>query len=177
MHDIDTVCDSPPAESTEDLFLAMIHKHSDRASKPKSHHGDVRSVMSQSVKPASIKPAIKAAKAQVQDHKILINRHMYIRQGQVYDIQYTVSQASTNKNSGALIDRGANRGIAGNDTRVIERHPHWTVDIRGIDNHELTAIPIITAGAVAKTQRGKVVIIMHQYVYHPQQGRYIHSSC
>ena len=174
MHDVDDVCDTPPADLTDDLLLAMIHKHSNRA-KPKSHHGDVRSVMSQSVKPAP-KPAIKAAKAQVQDDEILFNGHKYVRQVQVHDIQYNVSQAS-HKNSGSLIDRGANGGIAGNDTRVIERHPHRTVDIRGIDNHELTAIPIITAGAVAKTQRGEVVIIMHQYAYHPQQGRSIHSSC
>ena len=168
MHDIDTVCESPPAELTEDLLLAMIHKDSDHASKPKSHHGDVtRSIMSQPVKPA-IKPAIKPAKAQVQDNEMLINGHTYVRQGQVHDIQYNVSQAS-HKNSGSLIDRGANGGIAGNDTRVIERHPHRMEDIHGIDDHELTAIPIITAGAAAKTQRGKVVIIMHQYAYHPQQ--------
>ena len=33
-HDIATLCDSPPAELTEDLLLAMITKHSNRASKP-----------------------------------------------------------------------------------------------------------------------------------------------
>jgi hypothetical protein len=62
-----------------------------------------------------------------------------------------VSQASCKKKS-SLIDCGANGGIAGIDTRVIERHPHQTVDIRGIDNHEITSIPIVTAGAVAQSQ-------------------------
>jgi hypothetical protein len=40
-----------------------------------------------------------------------------------------------------------------------------------------TSIPIVTAGAVARSQRGDVILIMHQYAYHPQQGRSIHSSC
>jgi hypothetical protein len=38
-------------------------------------------------------------------------------------------QASSKKKS-TLIDQGANGGIAGIDTRVIERHSHQTVDIR-----------------------------------------------
>ena len=85
LHDMATVCDLPPAELTKDIFLAVITKqHSNRASKPtKSPHGDVRFVMSQPVK-----SAIKAANAQVRDDKIEINRHMYVRQGQVHDIQY-----------------------------------------------------------------------------------------
>jgi|JI9StandDraft_2_1071091.scaffolds.fasta_scaffold69419_4 hypothetical protein len=38
---------------------------------------------------------------------------------------------------GAFIDRGANGGILGNDTRVILQHMQ-TVDVTGIDIHELT---------------------------------------
>ncbi len=78
----------------------------------------------------------------------------------------------------ALIDQGDNGGITGIDTRVIEYHPCRTVDICGMDNHEITSIPIgATAGAVARSQWGGVILIMHQYPYHPQQGRSIHSSC
>ena len=55
----------------------------------------------------------------------------------------------------ALIDQGANGGITGIDTRVIEYHPCRTVDICGMDNHEITFIPIgATAGAVARSQWG-----------------------
>jgi hypothetical protein len=75
-----------------------------------------------------------------------------------HDIKYSVSLASCKKKS-SLIDRSANGGIAGADTRVIERHPHGTVDIRGIDNHEITSIPIVTAGAVPRSQRGDVILI------------------
>jgi hypothetical protein len=100
----------------------------------------------------------------------------YVQQVQSHDIQYSVSQASRRKKS-YVIDRGANGGIAGIDTRVIERHPHRTVDIHGIDNQEITSIPIVTAGAVVRSQRGDIILIMHQYTYHPQQGRSINSSC
>jgi hypothetical protein len=59
----------------------------------------------------------------------------------------------------------------------IERHPHQTVDVRGFDNHEITSIHIVTAGAVARSQRGDVILVVHQYAYHLQQGMLIHSSC
>jgi hypothetical protein len=90
---------------------------------------------------------------------------------------YSLVQASRRKKS-SLINQGANGGIAGIDTRVIERHSHRIVDIPGINNHEIaTSIPIVTAGAVARSQPGDVILIMHHYTYHPQQGRLIHSPC
>ena len=49
------------------------------------------------------------------------------------------------------MDRGANGGIAGDDVRIIEKSDR-TVDVRGIDNHQITNIPIVTAGGVIKTQ-------------------------
>jgi hypothetical protein len=65
-----------------------------------------------------------------------------------------VVQASCRK-KGSLINQGVNGGIAGIETRVIERHSHRTVDICGINNHEITTfIPTVTAGAVARSQQG-----------------------
>ena len=88
---------------------------------------------------------------------------------------YSSVQVSCRKKS-SLIGQGANGDITGIDTRVIERHSHRTVDICGIDNHEITtSIPIVTAGAVARSQPGDVILLMRQYAYHPQQGRLIHS--
>ena len=66
----------------------------------------------------------------------------------------------------ALVDRGANGGVAGNDVRVIFKSPTRTVNIRGIDNHQIDSVPIVTAGAVATSQHGCVIILMHQYAYH-----------
>jgi hypothetical protein len=133
----------------------------------------------------SVRRTLKAQKACYQDVHDVLNLSyvpstaediVLFKEKQKY--MYSV-QASRRKKS-SLINRGANGvGIAGIDTRVIlERHPHQTVDIRGIDNHEITSsIPIVTAGALARSQWGDVILIMHQYAYHPQQGRSIHSSC
>jgi hypothetical protein len=71
------------------------------------------------------------------------------------------------------MDRGANGGIAGGDVTVIS-HTGRHVDIRGIDDHQIVDIPIVTAGAVMDSQRGPVIGIMHQYAY-TRSGKTIHS--
>ncbi len=48
------------------------------------------------------------------------------------------------------------------------------VDVRGIDNHRNTNIPIVKAGGVVKTQHGPAIAIPHQYAY-TGQGKTIHS--
>ena len=76
-----------------------------------------------------------------------------------------VYNASASKTSGAhqlsLVDRGANGGLAGGDVRVIFK-TNRAVDIRGIDNHQLTNIDIGTVGGVVDTHKGPVLAIMHQ---------------
>ena len=93
-----------------------------------------------------------------------------------YANQHILYSASSHRQgrTGALIDRGANGGIAGEDVRVINRTGRQ-VDVQGIDNHQIVNIPIVTAGAVIKTQRGEVIAIMHQYAY-TGKGKTIHSS-
>jgi hypothetical protein len=140
-------------DTTSSEILAMVT----RQSKP-IHPADVRKVLSQK-----------------KADEITVNGRKY-RSTNVHHITYDVLAAFRTEKQGALIDQGANGGIAGADTRVIARHPHRYVDIRGIDNHEITSIPIVTAGAVARTQHGDVIIVMHQYAYHPLQGKTIHSS-
>jgi hypothetical protein len=74
----------------------------------------------------------------------------------------------------ALIDCGANSGVAGSDTRLIDKSLR-SVHIQGIDNHMIKDVPIGTVGAVVNTQRGEVIAIMHQYAYTGKGGT-IHSS-
>lgn len=62
----------------------------------------------------------------------------------------------------SLVDRGANGGEAGNDVHVIFKTSR-TVDIKSIDNHQLTDVHIGTVGSVVTTQKGPVIAIMHQY--------------
>ena len=75
----------------------------------------------------------------------------------------------------SLVDRGANGGLAGDDVRVISK-TNRRVDIRGIDNHQVTGIDIGTVGGVVDTQKGPVVAIMHQYAL-LGKGSSIHSPC
>jgi hypothetical protein len=65
---------------------------------------------------------------------------------------------------GALVDRGAGGGIAGDDVHIIHESGRQ-VDVQGIDNHQIVDIPIVTAGAAVSTQRGDLIIIMHQYAW------------
>jgi len=68
-------------------------------------------------------------------------------------LTYTLQKANVRTSSiGALIDRGANGGIAGCDCRVIARNPDSFVNIEGIDRHQLTHIPVVTCGAYCVTK-------------------------
>jgi hypothetical protein len=74
----------------------------------------------------------------------------------------------------ALIDCGANGGVAGSDTWLIDKSL-CSVPIQGINNHMIKDVPIGTVSAVVNTQRGEVIAIMHQYAY-TGKGSTIHSS-
>ena len=59
--------------------------------------------------------------------------------------------------------------------RVIENHLDRKVEIRGIDNHKISAIPLVTSGGVTTTITGEVIVIMHQYAQHGK-NKPMHSS-
>ena len=76
-----------------------------------------------------------------------------------------ISNTSTFK-KGSLIDRGANGGLAGSDVRIICYHgPTRYIDVSGINNHKVEDLQRGTAGGAAPSNRGPVIIILHQYVY------------
>jgi hypothetical protein len=59
----------------------------------------------------------------------------------IYCVTALTSQCSS------LIDFGANGGIAGDNVHIISKLLQL-FDIEGIDKHQLTCIPIVTAGGV-----------------------------
>ena len=67
-------------------------------------------------------------------------------------IQYKVSNATRRDKRGALIDRGANGGIIGDDAHVIHIYQHQEVDVTGIDNHEINCLKVVDACAKIVTQ-------------------------
>jgi hypothetical protein len=93
------------------------------------------------------------------------------------DCIYCVSTNNHSEVTGALIDQGANGGIAGNDCQVIEinNQPHRYVNVEGIDGHVMERRRLITAGVVTHSNHGPVILIMHQYA-HSGKCHSIHSS-
>jgi hypothetical protein len=89
------------------------------------------------------------------------------------NLKYRVAASNTSER-GALIDRGANGGIAGSDTRIITESEQ-RVDLSGIDSHEICNIKLGNAGAVVRTQHGEVIVIMNNYAL-VSEHKTIHSS-
>jgi hypothetical protein len=133
------------------------------AKKKDIHPGDITRVISQSMAKGSTPPARKSV---VQDGVTYYAANQHI--------QYWAS-SHRQVRTGTLIDPGANGGIAGDDVRIINRTGRQVDVHQGIDNHQIVDIPIVTAGAVLKMQRGEVIIILHQYAY-TGKGKTIHSS-
>ena len=76
----------------------------------------------------------------------------------------------------SLVDRGSNGRVEGRDATVIETHPDCKFDIRGMDNHETTEIPLVTARGVKSTIPGEVVVSMHQHKFHGKKKNQFLSS-
>ena len=74
----------------------------------------------------------------------------------------------------ALVDRGANGGIAGRDTRLIKKLDQ-TIDLTGVNDHTVRNLDIVQAGAVVSTQHGEIIIVLNQYAWMPD-SKTIHSS-
>ena len=90
-------------------------------------------------------------------------------------IKYHVSEHALRRDSrGALVDRGANGGIIGDDAHVVYVYQNQEVDVTGIDNHEINSLKVVDACAKIVTQRGDIIGIFRQYAYHGR-GRTIHS--
>jgi hypothetical protein len=137
-----------PPEPDPPATLLFAHM----AKKKDIHPGDIHRVLSQSMAKGSAPPARKSV---VQDGVTYYAANQHI--------QYWAS-SHCQVRTGALVDCGANGGIAGDDVWVSNRTGRQ-VDVQGIDNHQMVDIPIVTAGAVVKSQCGEVIIVMHQYAY------------
>ncbi len=114
-------------------------------------------------------------KALPGDIKRLMSKSNNTREASMANIVYNVSSYRTAVRRGALIDHGANGGIAGDDIHVIEGSSiDKFVDIQGIDNHCMVDIPIVSCGGVVQSQKGPIIAILHQFA-HTGKGKTIIS--
>ena len=104
-------------------------------------------------------------------------------QGQQYQVRrithitYRVSEQHRQvAYTGALVDSGANGGMAGSDTRVLSIVPHAHVDITGVGGDVMEWLPLIQCASMVETiDEGKIVLIMSQYAHKPD-AKTIHSK-
>jgi hypothetical protein len=153
----------------------------DYATFPRADQMDIRSVLSMHKAASKQTSAEKDLTPQPREtHKTTSRQSRLVDiDGKTYEINYPkyhVSAHQMDKSKHALVDRGANGGLAGGDVRIIEKVPNRMVDITGIDNHEITNLPLVTAAAVVDTvSHEPMVVIMHQYAY-TGKGKTIHPS-
>jgi len=55
--------------------------------------------------------------------------------------------------------------MLGNDAKIIFKR-NKTVDVTGVDNHELNALPMVDATAKTIADKGPVILILRNYAYH-----------
>ena len=78
---------------------------------------------------------------------------------------------------GALVDGGANGGLAGNDMRVIETSLLHTADVVGVTNDVMHALPLCQAVAKLPTASdGYIIGIFSNYAQRADTGPTIHSK-
>ncbi|KAL7564903.1 hypothetical protein ACA910_009392 [Epithemia clementina (nom. ined.)] len=87
--------------------------------------------------------------------------------------RYVFLRKSSHHGHFQLVYCGANGGLAGGDMRIFEKSGRF-ITIVGIDNHELTGLPIVSCAAKFETNHGPVIGIFHEYAYHGK-GKSIHA--
>lgn len=171
--------DADDDDAARDDILAFASELSRAAINPKGiPPSDIRRVLSGSM--ARNSRGLEAAKRLTAPKpggppsktKQDANEHRVTYQATVHEIvdasadtermTYSVSNHKTLR-SAALVDRGANGCVIGVDCRPIPDCPktHRTVDVGGIDGHQITDIPILSAAGVTETQRGTAILIFH----------------
>ena len=92
----------------------------------------------------------------------------------VTKMSYHSSVLDVTTSSGSLIDGGANGGLAGADVRLISTGS-TLADVTGINNTNISDVPIGTVAGLVETTDGPAVAVMHQYAY-LGSGATIHSA-
>ena len=75
---------------------------------------------------------------------------------------------------GSLVDRGANRGLAGSDVRVLSKSSRKCT-VTGFDQHQFNGVDIVQCAAMVNTNHGYVNLIINEYAYYGK-GHTIQSS-
>jgi hypothetical protein len=153
------------ADGESDKLIASVTKQA------ASQHHEWSQPKAQDIPAADLRKMLSQCQ-RLDKPSVMINGVEYVTK--LNDVMYQVSNHKKTTLPLALIDRGANGGVAGSDTWLIDKSL-CSVHIQGINNHMIKDVPIGTVGAVVNTQRSEIIAIMHQYAYTGKGGT-IHSS-
>ena len=76
-------------------------------------------------------------------------------------VHYRVGQHECTNMEKALVDRGANGGICGDDMIALEGSERY-VDVSGLAGHRENQLRIVTGQALIKTHKGNAIAVFHQ---------------
>ena len=149
-------------ESDESTLLAHIAQQSTLIKDVQNNQlpGDLNRLLSSNKNSTSIMSTPKNKTSPKLNDEVDINVITYRRINTLYCYSRNITKTQAER-----FDRGANGALSDDYVRIISKCSR-TINVQGIDNnHQCTNIPIGTAGAVIRSQRGPDIIIMNQYIY------------
>jgi hypothetical protein len=157
--DFDTLCVHVAECKHEELKAEGKHPHhqlTKRTANPVvAPPGDVQRLLGNKVKTIGGTP-YELKRAGTNPSPTDVDIDGIVNSVKMADCIYRVSTNNHSEATGALVDRSANGGIAGNDGQVIEVNdqPHQHVNVEGIDGHVMERRRLVTAGAITHSNHG-----------------------
>ena len=108
------------------------------------------------------------------DGFILIGGKKYKACASKVRLNFSKCNEDDDNTPGALVDRGANGGLAGADVLVLAE-TNDKAEVSGIFDNTASDLPICSVAALINSADGPIIGVMHNYAY-TGQGHSIHSS-
>ena len=93
----------------------------------------------------------------------------------VHEFNKTTAQnTEPTRNELSIVDQGANRGVLGKDaTLICKHHQYVTLSTFNEDEHE--TLQIVTGAAKVLSDKGPIIVTLHNYAYAPNRKTSVHS--
>ena len=160
------------ANPSSDMLLA--HMSGQSASADGSSPGDIRHVLAAKQGNSKKGKVVKVNETSTTPDTLTVgDRTYFLNKGETITFQgnqyfthstfikYRIGQHEFSAPDMALIDRGANGCVCGDDMRVLEGTERF-VDISGLGGHRENQLRIVTAQALIETHKGDVIAVFHQ---------------
>jgi hypothetical protein len=161
-----------PSEPSESTLLAYMAGRS-----PSTSPGDIRRVLAAKQTPSTKPPQRAVNETQVLPDTVQVGTTTYyLNKSDVSSpgtkqysanltmLHYNVSEHSISGIDKALVDRGANGSICGDDMLVLEGSERF-VSVSGLAGYKVDQLRLVTARALIQTHKGPAVATFHQMAH------------